>query len=78
MINESVVATSGQREFMVVAHTGRAVVTRTVESIARHCAAAGVGLRIIDHDLTADNPATQDDPEPVSYTHLTLPTILRV
>lgn len=61
MIDESVVATSGQREFMVVAHTGRAVVTRTVESIARHCAAAGVGLRIIDHDLTADNPATEDD-----------------
>ncbi len=61
MIDEPVVAVSASREFMVVAHTGRAVVTRTVESIARHCAAAGVGLRIIDHDLTADNPATQDD-----------------
>lgn len=41
------------REFLVVAHTGREIVTRTMESIARHCAEAGVALRIVDHDTVA-------------------------
>ncbi|MGV9712115.1 NAD kinase [Gordonia sp. NPDC003424] len=40
----------GHREFLVVAHTGREVVMQTMESIARHCAAGGVKLRVVDHD----------------------------
>ncbi|GAB88177.1 NAD kinase [Gordonia rhizosphera] len=38
------------REFLVVAHTGRDIVTETMDAIARHCAAAGVKLRVVDHD----------------------------
>ncbi|MGV9827698.1 NAD kinase [Gordonia sp. NPDC003429] len=63
MVNESVGARPGhrdipgQREFLVVAHTGREIVTRTIVAIARHCAEAGVRLRIVDHDIHADNPA---------------------
>ncbi|WLP90565.1 NAD kinase [Gordonia sp. NB41Y] len=47
------------REFLVVAHTGREVVTETIASIARHCAEAGVTLRVVDHDI-------QPDPDPES------------
>ncbi|MFT4043211.1 MAG: NAD kinase [Gordonia sp. (in: high G+C Gram-positive bacteria)] len=60
MVNESLADRSGRREFLVVAHTGREIVTQTVVSIARHCAQAGVVLRIVDHDLHADNPADAD------------------
>ncbi len=38
------------REFLVVAHTGRDIVTETMDAIARHCAAAGIKLRVVDHD----------------------------
>ncbi|MYR05368.1 NAD kinase [Gordonia sp. SID5947] len=44
---------AGHREFLVVAHTGREVVTQTMDAIARHCAAAGVRLRVVDHDTKA-------------------------
>ena len=47
------------REFLVVAHTGREVVSQTIASIARHCAAGGVGLRVVDHD-------TRVSPDPES------------
>ncbi|MDL9937189.1 NAD kinase [Gordonia sp. ABSL1-1] len=50
--DEPVGGSAGGREFLVVAHTGREVVTETVDAIARHCAAAGVRLRIVDHDTT--------------------------
>ncbi|GEE03180.1 NAD kinase [Gordonia spumicola] len=39
------------RTFMVVAHTGRDSVTTTLTAIAERCAAAGVALRLVDHDL---------------------------
>ncbi|WP_425476282.1 NAD kinase [Gordonia oleivorans] len=52
-------ASDAGREFLVVAHTGRDVVTDTMMSIARHCAAAGVALRVVDHD-------TRVDPDPAS------------
>ncbi|MBT0568686.1 NAD kinase [Williamsia sp. CHRR-6] len=39
------------REFLVVAHTGREIVTETMASIARHCAEAGIGLRVVEHDI---------------------------
>lgn len=42
------------REFLVVAHTGRGIVTDTIAAIARHCAAGGVALRVVDHDTRAD------------------------
>ncbi|WP_246221849.1 MULTISPECIES: NAD kinase [Gordonia] len=44
------------REFLVVAHTGRAIVTETTAAIARHCAAAGVTLRVIDHETRSFVP----------------------
>lgn len=47
------------RKFLVVAHTGRETVTNTITAIARHCAAAGVLLRVVDHD-------TRVDPDPAS------------
>ncbi len=40
----------------MVAHTGRAIVTETTAAIARHCAAAGVTLRVIDHDTRSFVP----------------------
>lgn len=43
-------APTAHREFLVVAHTGRDLVTDTMAAIARRCADAGVALRIIDHD----------------------------
>ncbi|GAB2637262.1 NAD kinase [Gordonia jinhuaensis] len=45
------VANTGGREFLVVANTGREIVTTTLDAIARRCAAAGVGLRVVEHDL---------------------------
>lgn len=50
MANDTVADRAGHREFLVVAHTGREIVTRTMDAIARHCAAAGVRLRVVDHD----------------------------
>ncbi|MFW0787973.1 NAD kinase [Gordonia sp. CPCC 206044] len=50
MANDAVTDRDGHREFLVVAHTGRDIVTRTMESIARHCASAGIKLRVVDHD----------------------------
>ncbi|MGC4963271.1 NAD kinase [Gordonia sp. DT218] len=47
---------AGHREFLVVAHTGREVVTQTMDAIARHCAPAGVRLRVVDHDTKAREP----------------------
>lgn len=52
-------ASDADREFLVVAHTARDIVTDTMMSIARHCAAAGVALRVVDHD-------TRSDPDPAS------------
>ncbi|MCR5976825.1 NAD kinase [Gordonia jinghuaiqii] len=50
MTDDSVAESAGAREFLVVAHTGRENVIETIEAIARHCAAAGVALRVVDHD----------------------------
>lgn len=54
---------AGHREFLVVANTGREVVTQTLESIARHCAAAGVGLRVVDHDTQVHELANRSADE---------------
>ena len=62
-------ATTSDREFLVVAHTGREIVTRTMESIARHCAAAGVALRVIDHDIVAR------DADPVPHSSSSRPVV---
>lgn len=43
---------SGQREFLVVAHTGREIVTDTIAAITRHCVGAGIGLRVVEHDIS--------------------------
>ncbi|AZG44726.1 NAD kinase [Gordonia insulae] len=59
MANDPVADGAGHREFLVVAHTGREVVTQTMESIARHCAAAGVRLRIVDHDTRSRDAAVE-------------------
>ena len=50
MADESVAEPTGGREFLVVAHTGREIVTTTIDAIARHCAEAGIKLRVVDHD----------------------------
>ncbi|MDJ0453394.1 NAD kinase [Gordonia amicalis] len=60
MTDESVAESAGAREFLVVAHTGRENVIETIEAIARHCAAAGVALRVVDHD-TLDRDAPDHD-----------------
>ncbi|MFZ2512601.1 MAG: NAD kinase [Gordonia sp. (in: high G+C Gram-positive bacteria)] len=39
-----------QRTFLIVAHTGREEVTRTLETVGRRSAAAGVTLRVLEHD----------------------------
>ncbi|MAU84974.1 MULTISPECIES: NAD kinase [Gordonia] len=59
MANEEVAGRGEHREFLVVAHTGREVVTQTMDAIARHCAAADVRLRVVDYDTrhAADEPA---------------------
>ncbi|GAA1480074.1 NAD kinase [Gordonia sinesedis] len=49
------------RVFLVVAHTGREIVTRTMQAIARHCADAGIALRVVDHD-------TRAEPGPAAHT----------
>lgn len=63
-----------QREFLIVAHTGRKIVTETMDAIARHCAAAGVRLRIVDHDMATrpDEAVSQNRPanHPVDPEHL--------
>ncbi|WP_132994140.1 NAD kinase [Gordonia zhaorongruii] len=59
-----------ERTFLVVAHTGRDVVTTTLETIARRCADAGIGLRIVDHD-------TRRAAEPFIQTHPVDPEMLR-
>ncbi|MFT4127651.1 MAG: NAD kinase [Gordonia sp. (in: high G+C Gram-positive bacteria)] len=47
----------GHREFLVVAHTGREIVSTTIAAIGHHCAAAGITLRVIDHDTgLGDHP----------------------
>ncbi|SIS19601.1 NAD kinase [Williamsia sterculiae] len=62
----------GGREFLVVAHTGRAAVVETLDAIARRCAEAGVGLRVVDHDTLADHPEMTYKAEvhPVDPAHL--------
>ena len=52
---ESVVAAQ-ERQFLVVAHTGRDIVRETMAVIAKRCADAGIGLRVIDHDIMATPP----------------------
>jgi NAD+ kinase len=56
--NAAAVAASG-REFLVVAHTGRDNVHETMAVIAKRCAEAGVGLRVIDHDTMPSHPGPQ-------------------
>ncbi len=60
MTDDSVAESAGAREFLVVAHTGRENVLETIEAIARHCGAAGVALRVVDHD-TLDRDAPDHD-----------------
>ena len=45
-----------EREFLVVAHTGRDIVRETMAVIAKRCADAGIGLRVIDHDIMPTPP----------------------
>lgn len=52
---ESVVEAQ-ERQFLVVAHTGRDIVRETMAVIAKRCADAGIGLRVIDHDIMATPP----------------------
>lgn len=47
------------RVFLVVAHTGRDNVHETMAVIARRCAEAGVGLRVVDHDTMPSHPGPQ-------------------
>lgn len=56
--NDAAPAASG-REFLVVAHTGRDNVHETMAVIAKRCAEAGVGLRVIDHDTMPSHPGPQ-------------------
>lgn len=60
------------REFLVVAHTGREIVTETMDAIARHCAAAGIRLRIVDHDIAGspESGVSRNDNHPVDPEHL--------
>ncbi|MFM9377885.1 NAD kinase [Gordonia sp. VNK21] len=51
---------TGDRAFLVVAHTGRDEVTQTLETVGRRCAAAGIALRILDRDTRL--PADGDEP----------------
>jgi NAD+ kinase len=44
---------------LVVAHTGRDNVHETMAVIAKRCAEAGVGLRVIDHDTMPNHPGPQ-------------------
>nr|WP_045822932.1 NAD kinase [Williamsia herbipolensis] len=53
------------REFLVVAHTGRAIVTETMAAIARHCADAGVGMRVVEHDIAGSFRGKASDPRAV-------------
>ncbi|MDY6810555.1 MAG: NAD kinase [Actinomycetota bacterium] len=64
MANEEVAGRGTHREFLVVAHTGREVVTQTMDAIARHCAAADVRLRVVDYDTRSRDHASADEPEP--------------
>lgn len=60
-----------ERNFLVVAHTGRDSVTQTLTRIAEMCASAEIGLRIVDHD-------TRHAAEPVAeITHPVDPELLR-
>lgn len=43
---------SGPREFLVVAHTGRPIVTDTIAAITRRCVDAGIRLRVVEHDIS--------------------------
>ncbi|GAA1906329.1 MAG: NAD kinase [Williamsia herbipolensis] len=43
---------SGPREFLVVAHTGREIVTDTIAAITRHCVGADIKLRVVEHDIS--------------------------
>lgn len=45
-----------EREFLVVAHTGRDNVQETMAVIAKRCADAGIGLRVVDHDIMSSHP----------------------
>lgn len=70
------------REFLVVAHTGRAVVIETMAAIARHCASAGVTLRVVDHDTRpkseSNTPTGEREPGPqVPLSHPVDPQFLR-
>jgi NAD+ kinase len=56
--NDAAVSASG-REFLVVAHTGRDNVHETMAVIAKRCAEADVGLRVIDHDTMPSHPGPQ-------------------
>ncbi|GAA4750268.1 NAD kinase [Gordonia alkaliphila] len=47
------------RTFLVVAHTGRDVVTGTLETVGRRCGEAGITLRVLHHDTR--QPAVSQD-----------------
>jgi NAD+ kinase len=52
----AVVTGQQEREFLVVAHTGRDNVRETMSVIAKRCADAGIGLRVVDHDIMSTHP----------------------
>ncbi|WP_026918052.1 NAD kinase [Gordonia shandongensis] len=47
---------TSDRTFLVIAHTGREEVTETLMTIARRCAAAGIVVRVVDHDTRRPAP----------------------
>ena len=48
-----------QRTFLIVAHTGREEVTQTLATVGRRAAAAGITLRVLEHDTRLPSE-TQD------------------
>lgn len=61
---------NSNRTFLVVAHTGRDEVTKTLLTIASRCGVANIVLRVVDHDTRLPAP-------PATQTHPVDPQMLR-
>ncbi|MBM7369430.1 NAD kinase [Gordonia hydrophobica] len=55
-MDQSNAAPNGRRTFLVVAHTGRDEVTKTLVAIARRCGEADIAVRVVDHDTRRPAP----------------------
>ena len=60
----------GERIFLIVAHTGRPLVAEALDAIARHCAEAGVTMRVVDHDTREPASPHGTSWQPVDPQHL--------